>query len=60
MPDGVDAGVLPDQMPGDDPPVDLVTGEPCRQKLAASNPPVLDGSEGRDQLIRVPSAQPFV
>ena len=60
MPHGVDAGVLLDQMPGGDPPVDLVTGQPRRQQLAASNPPVLDCSEGRDQLIRVPSAQPFV
>ena len=60
MPDGVDARVLPDQMPGGRAPIDLVTGEPCRQQLAAGNPPVLGRSEGRDQLIRVPTAGSFV
>jgi hypothetical protein len=47
-------------MPGDDPPVDLVTRQPCRQQLVTGDPPVLGGSEGSDRLIRVPSAESFV
>ena len=60
MPDGVDARVLPDQMPGSDPAIDLVTGQPRRQELATGDPPVLGGSDGSDQLIRMPAAGSFV
>ena len=60
MPHGIDAGVLLDQMPGGHASVDLVTGQPCRQQLAANDPPVLGGGEGSDELIRMPTAGSFV
>ena len=47
-------------MTGSDPAIDLVTGQPRRQELATGDPPVLGGSDGSDQLIRMPAAGSFV